>query len=170
MQEENLSILRALKQNVEEIVKPLDDAQLEAYGENRGNILSSLDTIMSELTMVVVLLTGADSNVAAQELELINDMRHVVYGHGIPELSSSDYFDLCEQFLQIYPNRRMTVDHIPTSVQLLSAYDKKHSTNYAEKARILFIQFADAIVKSDKKEDSYESITLANFKDLLNAA
>jgi hypothetical protein len=64
----------------------------------------------------------------------------------------------------------MTVDHIPTSVQLLSAYDKKHSTNYAEKARILFIQFADAIVKSDKKEDSYESITLANFKDLLNAA
>jgi hypothetical protein len=170
MQEENLLILRALKRNVEEIVKPLEEAQLETYGKNRENVQSGLDAIMSELTMVVVLLTGADSNVNAQELELINDMRHVVYGHGIPELSSSDYFDLCEQFLRIYPNRRMTVDHIPTSVQLLLAYDKKHGTNYAEKARTLFIQFADAIVKSDKKEDSYESIALANFKELLNFA
>jgi hypothetical protein len=91
MQEENLSILGPLKQNIEEIVAPLEAAEIEASGENKENVQSGLDFMMGKLTMIVLLLTGTDSDVAPREIELLNDMRRVVYGHGIPELSSSDY-------------------------------------------------------------------------------
>ena len=161
MQEENLSILRSLKQNVEELIPPLEAAQKETYGEDNESIKDSLDLIMGELTMVVVMLTNIDSDISATELELINDMRHVVFGDGIPELTSDNYLGLFREFLQL---------HVPSSIRLLQAYDQAHGTEYAGKAKSLLVQFAEAIVKADREEDIGESITLANFKDILNAA
>ena len=169
MQEANLSILRPLKQNIEEIVTPLEAAQLETNAENKENVQSGLDFIMGELTMIVLVLTGTDSDVAAREVELLNDMRHVVYGSDIPEMNSSDYLELCREFLRIHPETRMTVDHLPTSVRLLLAYDQTHGTEYANKARTLFTQFAEALVKADNNEHPIEAIILANFKEILNA-
>ena len=168
MQEANLSILRPLKQNIEEIVAPLEAAQLETNAENKENVQSGLDFIMGELTMIVLVLTGTDSDVAPREVELLNDMRHVVYGLDIPELNSSDYLELCREFLRVHPETRMTVDHLPTSVRLLLAYDQAHGTEYAGKARALFVRFAEALVKADNKEHPVEEIILANFKDILN--
>jgi len=124
---------------------------------------------MGELTMTVLLLTDTDTGVAARELELLNEMRHVVYGYGIPELSSSDYLELCREFLRIHPERRMTIDHLPWSIRLLLAYDQEHGTKYADKARTIFIQFAEALVEADNNEHPVEAIILANFKDILNA-
>jgi len=169
MQEANLSILRPLKQNIEEIVPPLEAAQSETNAENKENVQSGLDFIMSELTMIVLVLTGTDSAVAPREVELLNDMRHVVYGVDIPELNSSDYLELCREFLRVHPETRMTVDHLPSSVRLLLAYDQTHGTEYANKARTLFTQFAEALVKADNNEHPVEEIILANFKDILNA-
>jgi hypothetical protein len=169
MQEENLSILRSLKQNIEEIATPLEAAQLEVYGEDGDKVQNGLDFIMGELTMTVLLLTDTDSGVAARELEFLNDMRHAVYGYGIPELSSSDFIELCREFLRIHPERRLTIDHLPSSVRLLLGYDKEHGTEHATKARTIFIQFAEAIVKADNDEHPVEAIILANFKDVLNA-
>jgi len=168
MQEENLSILRSLKQNIEELIPALDAAQNEIYGEDQESKKDSLDLIMGELTMVVVMLTNIDSNISPAELELINEMRHVVFGSGIPELTSDDYTGLFREFLQLYPDKRLTLDHVPTSIRFLQTYDQGHATEYAGKAKNLFIQFAEAIVKADQEEDFGESITLANFKDILN--
>ena len=168
MKDENLSILRPLKQNVEELIPALEAAQKEVYGEENERIVDSLDLIMGDLTMVVVMLTNVDSDIAARELELINDMRHVVFGYGIPELTANNYMELFREFLQLYPNKQLTLDHIPPSIRLLQAYDQGHGTEYAGKAKSLFIQFAEAIVKADREEDFGESITLANFKDTLN--
>lgn len=170
MQEENLSILRSLKQNIEELVPPLEAAQKEIYGEDKESIKDSLDLIMGDFTMVVVMLTNIDSDISATELELINEMRHVVLGYGIPELTSEDYIGLFREYLQLYPDKRLTLDHIPPSIRLLQTYDQGHGTEYAGKAKSLFIQFAEAIVKADREEDFGESITLANFKDILNVA
>lgn len=170
MQEENLSILRSLKQNIEELVPPLEAAQKEIYGEDKESIKDSLDLIMGDFTMVVVMLTNIDSDISATELELINEMRHVVLGYGIPELTSEDYIGLFREYLQLYPDKRLTLDHIPPSIRLLQTYDQGHGTEYAGKAKSLFIQFAEAIVKADREEDFGESITLANFKDVLNVA
>lgn len=169
MQEESLSILRSLKQNIEELVPPLEAAQKEIYGEDKESIKDSLDLIMGDLTMVVVMLTNIDSDISATELELINEMRHVVLGYGIPELTSEDYIGLFREFLQLYPDKRLTLDHVPSSIRLLQTYDQGHGTEYAGKAKSLFIQFAEAIIKADREEDFGESITLANFKDILNA-
>ena len=170
MQEENLSILRSLKQNVEELIPPLEAAQKEIYGDDTESIKDSLDLIMGELTMVVVMLTNIDSDISATELELINDMRHVVFGQEIPELTSDNYLGLFREFLQLYPDKRLTLDHVPSSIRLLQTYDQGHSTDYAVKAKSLFLQFAEAIVRADTEEDFGESISLANFKDILNAA
>lgn len=168
MQEENLSILRSLKQNIEELIPPLEAAQKEIYGEDKESIKDSLDLITGDLTMVVVMLTNIDSDISATELELINDMRHAVFGHDIPELTSNNYMELFREFLQLYPNKRLTLDHVPSCIRLLQTYDQSHGTEYADKAKSLFIQFAEAIVKADREEDFSESITLANFKDILN--
>ena len=170
MQEENLSLLRPLKENVEELIPPLEAAQKEIYGEDKEKIIGSLDLIMGDLTMMAVMLTNIDSDIAAKELELINDMRHVVFGYGIPEVTSNSYMELFREFLQLYPNKQLTLDHIPPSIRLLQTYDQGHGTEYAGKAKSLFIQFAEAIVKADREEDFGESITLANFKDILNLA
>jgi hypothetical protein len=169
MQEENLSILRALKQNVEELIPPLQAAQKEVYGEDKESIKDSLDLIMGDLTMMVVMLTNIDSNIAATELKLINDMRHVVFGYSISEFTSDNYMELFREFLQLYPDKRLTLDHVPASIRHLQTYDQAHGTDYAGKAKSLFIQFAEAIVKVDTEEGFDESITLANFKDTLNA-
>jgi hypothetical protein len=124
---------------------------------------------MGELTMIVLLLTGTDAEVADRELELLNDMRHVVYGYGIPELTSNDYIELCREFLRLYPNSLITIDHLPLSVRLLQSYDQAHNTEYANKARSIFMQFGEAVVKADNSEHPVEAIILENFKDTLNA-
>ena len=170
MQEEYLSILRSLEQNVEELIPPLEAAQKEIYGEDEESIKDSLNLIMGDLTMVWVMLTNIDSDISATELELINGIRHVVFGYGIPELTSDNYMELFREFLQLYPNKRLTLDHVPPSIRFLQTYDQGHGTEYAGKAKSLFIQFAEAIVKADREEHFGESITLANFKDILNAA
>ena len=50
MQEENLAILRALKQNVEELVKPVEAAQREVYGEDQESLQNGLDLVISDLS------------------------------------------------------------------------------------------------------------------------
>lgn len=118
-------------------------------GEQSENIQSDIDLKMSDLTMMMALLTNVDLLISVHELKLSNDIRHVVYGFGIPELTSDDYLELFREFLRLYPNKRLTLDHVPSSIRLLKTYDKEHGTEYAGKAKGLFIQFAEAIVKAD---------------------
>jgi hypothetical protein len=169
MQEENLAILRALKQNIEELVPPIETAQQETYGEDLEGLQDGLELVMSDLTMMVVMLTNIDGHVAPAELELINDIRHVVYGHGIRELTADDYMELFREFLKLYPNKRLTLDHVPSSIRLLQSYDEEHKTNFAKKAVSLFVQFGEAIVNANKKEDHGEIMLLENFEETLGA-
>jgi hypothetical protein len=168
VQQENLSILRALKQNIEELAPIIEAGEIEFYGEDSPKVQSGLDLILGELTMVVLLLTDQDGTISTSELELLNEMRHVVLGHGIPELSSDDYWELQRQLLRIHPDRLLTLDHLPLSVRLLDVYDQSHGTEYGAKARQLFIQFADALIKIDENETHFERMVLENFKEILN--
>lgn len=168
MQPENLPILRALKQDIEELIAPIEAGEIEFYSEDSQKVRSGLDLIIGELSMVVLLLTDQDRTIAPGELELLNDMRHVVYGYGIPELDSDNFMELLRDFLRLHPNRLLTLDHLPLSVRLLDVYDRSHGTQFAAKARMVFTQFADAIIRADKDEDVYEKMTLENFKEILN--
>ena len=168
VQQENLPILRALRENIEELLAPIEAGEVEFYGEDSDRVQGGLDLIMGELTMIVLNLTDPDGVISPTELELLNDVRHVVLGYGIPNLDSTDFWGLRRQFLQIYPDRLLTLDHLPLSVRLLDVYDRSHDTKYAVKARTIFTQFADAIIKADKEENIYESMALENFKEILN--
>ena len=165
MQNANLSKLASLKESIEELVTPLETAQLEVSESRKEQ--NGLDLIMGELTMITLLLTNVDLNVSAGELDLINDMRRAIYGEGVPLLTSSDYEELSREFLHLYPKRRLTIDHLPSSIRYLLAYDQLHGTAYTEKARALFLRFAEAMVSADQNKDSVESMILMNFKDIL---
>jgi hypothetical protein len=169
MQEETLAFLRSLKENVEELIPPIESAQEKLVEEAYQDRQKGIDLIMSDLSMVVILLTNVDMEISDEELKLINDMRHVVYGYGIPELTSKDYTGLFKDFLRLYPDKRLTLDHVPTSIRLLRTYDEEYNTDYAIKGVNLFIQFGEAIVKADQKQDFAESILLENFIDTLRA-
>lgn len=164
MEDKKLLLLKSLKSNIEEIIPSLDIAQVEIYGEKRED---SLEFLTDELIMTVLLLTNADDNLSIQELKFINDMRHVVYGYGIPDLKENDYFELCKRFLSSHNEKRMTIDHLPLCINLLVLYDKKHSTNFADKASVLFIQFAEALINIDKERHHIEEIIFLNFKETL---
>ena len=168
MQQENLPILRALKKNIEELLAPIEAGEIGFYGEDSPKVKSGLDLIMGELTMVVLLLTENDGKISPGELELLNDMRHVVYGYGIPEIGSDKIWGPQREFLRIYPDRFLTLDHLPLSVRLLDVYDRSHGTQHAAKARLIFTQFVDAIIRADMKEDVFENMALENFKEILN--
>ena len=168
MQQENLPILRALKQNIEELIVPIENGEIEFYGEDSARVKSGLDLIMGELTMVVLLLADGDGKVTPSEVELLNDLRHVVYGYGIPEFDADKAWDLQSQFLRLHPDRFLTLDHLPLSVRLLDLYDRSHGTQYAAKARLIFTQFVDAIIHADKEENVFEKMVLENFKEILN--
>lgn len=169
MQQENLSILRALKQKIREINAPLESAQRELYGENSEKIRSGYYMIMAELTMALLVLTGTDSDVTDLELQLLNEMRHSVYGDEIQELTSCDYIELCREFLRLYPNRLITMDHLPMSIRLLRSYDRAHGTEYTNRARALFVRFAEAMIRANKDDHRYERAVWAYFQAILNA-
>lgn len=170
MKEEYLSIIRSLENNVDELISPLDAAQIEFYGENDERIQKSLDLLMGELIMVVLLFSSIDGVVLDRELDLINDMREVVHGNGIPQLTSHDYEELSKKVLNFYSVRRISVDLLPVSVQVLLYYDKKHGTSHGLKAREIFVQFVDAIVAVDDNEHPVEIVILGNFKEILGTS
>ncbi len=163
----NLSLLRSLKRAIDELIEPLESAQSEFHGQEGRNLPNGLHLLMGELTMIGLLFTNMDLNVSSDELNLMNSIRRAVYGDEVRLLDSSDFRELCRKFLRMYPERRLTLDHMPSSVRYLLVYDREHGTEYAEKARTVFFRFANAIVKSDEKEHPVELITLSNFKDVL---
>jgi len=167
MKEQDISSLRFLKENIEEIVAPLDAAQIEYFGEGSERIQNSLNLVMEELSLVVLLLMGVGASITNEELDLLNDMRHIVLGYDIPELNSDNYMELQRQFHAAYPERIFTVDHMPTTVRILLAYDEKHGSNYGIKARELFAKFADAIIVTDENKDFIEWALVENFKEFM---
>ncbi len=74
---------------------------------------------------------------------------------------------MCRNFLRIHPDRRLSLDHKPYSVQYLETYDAEHGTEYAEKAKALFFQLGKAVIQADESEQFKEAITLLNFKEIL---
>ena len=167
MKEQDISSLTFLKENIDVIVEPLDAAQIEYFGEGSERIQNSLNLIMEELSMVVLLLMGVDEGITNEELDLLNDMRHIVLGYDIPELNSDNYMELLGKYHAAYPERIFTVDHMPITVRILLAYDEKHGSNYAAKARELFAKFADAIIVTDKVKGFIEWALVENFKEFM---
>lgn len=164
---QSIQLIESLNATIRELVAPIERMQSRIHDEERGYVSDGLDLLAGELTMVVLVFTNADLNITDEETDLLNDFRHAICGDDAFALSSHDYLDMCRNFLRIHPDRRLSIDHKPYSVQYLETYDAEHATEYAEKAKAVFFQVAKAVVQADEREQSRETITLLNFKEIL---
>lgn len=57
------------------------------------------------------------------------------------------------------------LNRMPATVSYLEEYDARHGTNFADKARSAFFQFANLIIKSDGKVTKAEEAALLKFKE-----
>jgi len=163
----SIPLIRSLEETIHELIEPIESVQLQTRGEDKNYLPDGLELLSGELTMLALLFTNADSNISGDETDLLNDFRRTICGDESFALSSHDYRELCRKFLQIHPNRRLSIDHMPYSIQYLQSYDRENRTEYAERAKAMFFRLANAIVKADGKEKPEEMITLLNFKDIL---
>jgi SpoVK/Ycf46/Vps4 family AAA+-type ATPase len=163
----SIPLIRSLEETIHELIEPIESVQLQTRGEDKNYLPDGLELLSGELTMIALLFTNADSNISSDETDLLNDFRRTICGDESFALSSHDYRELCRKFLHIHPNRRLSIDHMPYSIQYLQSYDRENGTEYAERAKAMFFRLANAIVKADGKEKPEEMITLLNFKDIL---
>ena len=59
------------------------------------------------------------------------------------------------------------LNRMPASISYLEEYDRRHGSNFADKARHAFFQFANLIIKSDGKVTKAEEAALLKFKEAL---
>jgi hypothetical protein len=130
---------------------------------------NGLELIAGELTMIILVFTNADLNITDEETDLLNNFRQAICGDDAFALSSHDYLDMCRRFLRIHPDRRFSIDRKPDSVRCLEIYDHEHATGYAGKAKAVFFEIAKAVVQADGLEEVEETMTLLNFKEILDS-
>lgn len=80
-----------------------------------------------------------------------------------------DTFPLAESE-SFAPHLRQRLDRTPTSVSYLEAYDARHGTHYADKARHTLFQFANLVIKFDGRVTPAEEAALSEFKEILYPA
>lgn len=162
-----IRIIESLRATIRELVQPIEKIQSDISHGNRGHVPNGLETIAGDLTMVVLLFTNADLSITDEETDLLNKLRRSVCGDDAFALSSRDYIDMCRRFFSLHPNSQLSIDHKPDSVQYLEVYDAEHGTEYAEKAKSMFIQVAQAVVQADERAQFKETMTFLNFKEIL---
>lgn len=163
----SIPLVRSLEETIHELIEPIESVQLQIHGEDGNYLPDGLELLTGELTMVALVFTNADLNISGDETNLLNNFRRAICGDESFALTSHDYRTLCRKFLRVHPHRRLSIDHMPYSVQYLQIYDRKHGTEHAERARAMFFRLANAIVKADGTEKQEEMMTLLNFKEIL---
>lgn len=165
----NSNLTRSLKETIHELVAPLECVQRQIHEKGGGRLPNGLDLLMGELTNVALIFANIDLNLSEQKRDLLNDFYRSIYVTKTLILPSDDFFQLCRKFVGTYPDRWLSIDYTPDSVQYLQSHDREHGTEYAEKAKAIFFRLASAIVNADGVETSQETITLLNFKEILDS-
>jgi hypothetical protein len=80
--------------------------------------------------------------------------------------TAPDTFPL-RQSTDLPPHLLKRLDRTPVSVSYLETYDSRHGTNFADRARGAFFQFANLVIKSDGTVTPTEAAALAEFKQTL---
>jgi CRISPR/Cas system-associated protein endoribonuclease Cas2 len=162
---QNVLLAPSFRERVIELVEPIESVQSAIEGESP--VPHGLELLTGELTMVILIFTNADRKITDEETTLLNDFRRTICGDNAFVLPSRAYSDLCRKFLSLHPHRRLSIDHKPRSIRYLHVYDQQYATEYAEKARALFLELAESITQADGTESSQEMITFLNFKEIL---
>ena len=168
MQDNVSALIAYLTTMMDELRAPLETMLQQNFDENNQQDATKLLT--GELTMIALLFTTSDNDIAMSETNLINELHRAVYGSDDSLITTNDYRTSYEEFLHTYPEVRTTLEHAPTSIKYLEDYDKRHGTEYAEKAKDMFWQLVLAVTNADGEFISIEGITAANFKQMLGSS
>ena len=156
----HIDLVRSIQREFERFLLPLRELGLAQDS-------AIVDLVAGDLVMIGVFFAGADSNIAYEERNAINDMRRALDPNALSTIDSKDADDLYRQFIRLYPGRILSADCLPLTVKLLQRYDDAHGTSYARLASQLFAEVAEAVVTVDGQRSVYETITLDNFRNLL---
>ncbi len=159
--------VQALKNRIDELSGPLSHALGQADSKS-DSYSQALHLLMGELSMVALLFTTTDKEVAYEEREIINDLHQSVYENSSFLLTSDDPTTIYRELLSRYPKVKISLDHLPASILHLESYDRENNTNYSQQARDLFLQLVQLIAHADSRMDDIEDITIANFKAMLS--
>jgi tellurite resistance protein len=117
--------------------------------------------------MVALLFSSSDNEFAEGEINLINEIAQAIHGDDAEEINGANFLQTFRKFVADYPGIRLTLDNIPLSIHQLKEFDIEYGTAHAEDAKLLFLDFASAIVKADGEVKEREKMTLTNFESVL---
>jgi AAA+ superfamily predicted ATPase len=83
--------------------------------------------------------------------------------------AAEDTFPLADS-LDLPPHLLKRLDRTPVSVSYLETHDARHGTRHADRARALFFQFANLVIKADGRVTPKEEVALAELKEKLYPA
>jgi hypothetical protein len=83
--------------------------------------------------------------------------------------AAEDTFPLADS-TDLPPHLLKRLDRTPVSVSYLETHDERHGTRHADRARALFFQFANLVIKADGRVTPREEVALAELKEKLYPA
>jgi tellurite resistance protein len=150
------------------LAEPLGQLQSRESSENEINLPNGQELLLGELMMVALLFSSSDNEIAETEIGLINEISQAIQGENAAEINSTNFIQVYREFVTKYPRIRLTLDQAPLSIHRLKEFDKEHETQYSEDAKLLFLDFASAIVRADGEFIEREKMALSNFESVLS--
>jgi hypothetical protein len=146
---------------------PLGQLDENESSEDEIKLPSGPDLLIGELMMVALLFSSSDNEFAEHEISLINEIAQAIKGDEAEEINGANFMQIFKKFVADYPSIRLTLDNVPLSIHRLKEFDIEYGTTHAEEAKLLFLDFAAAIIRSDGEVREREKMALANFESVL---
>ena len=146
---------------------PLGQLDEREPSAGEANLPNGPDLLLGELMMVALLFSSSDNEFAEREISLINEIAQALKGDEGEEINSTNLIQVFKKFVADYPGIRLTLDNVPLTIHRLKEFDIEYGTSHADDAKLLFLDFASAIVRADGEVGEREKMTLANFESVL---
>jgi tellurite resistance protein len=146
---------------------PLGQLDESEPSEGEIKLPSGPELLIGELMMVALLFSSSDNELAEREISLINEIAQAIQGDDAEEINGTNLIQIFKKFVADYLGIRLTLDNVPLSIHRLKQFDIEFGTSHAEDAKLLFLDFASAIVRADGELGEREKMTLANFEAVL---
>ena len=167
------AFIQYLENAISELAMPLERIRLSLWKEGKiSTYIKNRDAksqIGSELSQLEVYFANSDGYICEDEACFIKDID--VYldsfsDYDSPLLTNKHLQRILQQTVEEKPEVYQNLS-VPVSVRQLRRYDQKNGTDYAKRASLMFLRFANAIAKADGIISDKEQIALLNYKELL---
>jgi hypothetical protein len=146
---------------------PLGQLDESESSEGEIRLPNGPELLIGELMMVALLFSSSDNEFAEGEISLINEIAQAIKGDEAEEINGTNFIQIFKKFAADYPGIRLTLDNLPLSIHRLKEFDIEFGTSHADDAKLLFLDFAAAIVRADGEVREREKMALANFESVL---